>query len=84
MPLNLQRKLSPSAVNLYVFDYTSFDQVKESLLRAKLMKDNVWCHLLSSSIAGLVAAVVGSPVDVLKTRIMNASVPMISSIKRVS
>lgn len=36
------------------------------------MEDGVPCHIISSAIAGFVACVVGSPVDVLKTRIMNA------------
>jgi solute carrier family 25 uncoupling protein 8/9 len=36
------------------------------------MNDGIPCHLVSSSIAGFTAAIVGSPVDVLKTRIMNA------------
>ena len=36
------------------------------------MEDNVPCHLLCSAIAGFTACVIGSPVDVLKTRIMNA------------
>ena len=36
------------------------------------MEDNVISHFLSSGIAGFVAAFVGSPVDVTKTRIMNA------------
>ena len=36
------------------------------------MEDSIPCHLVSSSIAGFTATVVGSPVDVLKTRIMNA------------
>lgn len=36
------------------------------------MQDNIGCHLVSSAIAGFTASVVGSPVDVLKTRIMNA------------
>lgn len=36
------------------------------------MEDGVPCHLISSAIAGFVATVVGSPVDVMKTRIMNA------------
>jgi hypothetical protein len=36
------------------------------------MADNVYLHLVSSSTAGFVASVVGSPVDVIKTRIMNA------------
>ncbi len=35
---------------------------------------SVSTHMVCSAIAGFVAAVVGSPVDVLKTRIMNSSV----------
>jgi solute carrier family 25 uncoupling protein 8/9 len=42
------------------------------LLSRKLAEDNIYCHLVSSSIAGFTAAVVGSPVDVIKTRIMNS------------
>lgn len=36
------------------------------------MEDGIPCHLVSSAIAGFVACVIGSPVDLLKTRIMNA------------
>lgn len=36
------------------------------------MSDGIPCHLVCSAIAGFTACVVGSPVDVLKTRIMNA------------
>ena len=36
------------------------------------MNDNVGSHLVCSAVAGFVAAFVGSPVDVTKTRIMNA------------
>eukprot|EP00919_Chromeraceae_sp_WS-2016_P077850 GHVR01184180.1.p1 GENE.GHVR01184180.1~~GHVR01184180.1.p1 ORF type:complete len:106 (+),score=4.08 GHVR01184180.1:1441-1758(+) len=50
------------------------------ILRRKLMEDAVPCNLLSSSIAGFVACVIGSPVDVLKTRIMNAKPGEYSSI----
>ena len=39
--------------------------------KKKWMNDNIYAHLLCSSIAGFVAAVVGSPVDVIKTRVMN-------------
>jgi len=42
------------------------------ILHKKLMEDGLPCHLVSSSIAGFVAAFVGSPVDVMKTRLMNA------------
>ena len=36
------------------------------------MNDNITAHLVCSSVAGFVAAFVGSPVDVTKTRVMNA------------
>lgn len=55
-------------------EIATFDQVKDILLSRNLMSDNVYCHLVSSSIAGFTAAVVGSPVDVIKTRIMNSKV----------
>jgi len=36
------------------------------------LKDGIPCHLLCASGAGFTACIVGSPLDVLKTRIMNA------------
>lgn len=36
------------------------------------MNDNFGCHLVCGFLAGFVAVIVGSPVDVMKTRIMNA------------
>lgn len=53
-------------------EIATFDQAKDMILRRKLMEDDVPCHLLCSSIAGFTATIIGSPVDVLKTRIMNA------------
>jgi solute carrier family 25 uncoupling protein 8/9 len=44
------------------------------ILRRNLMEDGVPCHLVSSAVAGFTACIVGSPVDVLKTRLMNAKV----------
>lgn len=38
------------------------------------MNDNIWCHFASSAFAGLMATIIGSPIDVVKTRIMNANV----------
>lgn len=61
-------------------EIATFDQIKDMVLRAKLMEDGVPCHLVCSAIAGFTAAVVGSPVDVLKTRIMNARVGEYSGI----
>jgi len=42
------------------------------MLQYKIMKDGMPCHLTCASMAGFVATVIGSPLDVLKTRIMNA------------
>ncbi|KRX05306.1 Mitochondrial carrier domain [Pseudocohnilembus persalinus] len=53
-------------------ELATFDQVKQTLLHYKLMEDNVFCHIVSSSCAGFMACTVGSPVDVIKTRVMNA------------
>ena len=42
------------------------------VLENGLLKDGVPCHLLFASMAGFTAVIFGSPVDVLKTRVMNA------------
>ncbi|XP_072355200.1 mitochondrial uncoupling protein 4 isoform X1 [Scyliorhinus torazame] len=52
-------------------DLTTYDTVKQFLLRNTTMKDNSLCHGLSSVCAGLVAASLGTPADVIKSRIMN-------------
>lgn len=54
-------------------ELATYDQLKQVLLQKKIMQDNVYCHIVSAAGAGFTAAVVGSPVDVLKTRIMNQS-----------
>ena len=43
------------------------------------MKDGIPCHLLCASMAGFTAVIFGSPVDVLKTRVMNAPQGVYSS-----
>lgn len=52
-------------------DLTTYDMVKHFLLRNTTLKDSSLCHGLSSICAGLVAATMGTPADVIKTRIMN-------------
>jgi len=37
-----------------------------------MLQDGIPCHIFCASSAGVTACTVGSPVDVLKTRIMNA------------
>ncbi|KAJ7560699.1 hypothetical protein O6H91_04G141300 [Diphasiastrum complanatum] len=53
-------------------ELASYDQVKQSLLKLG-MKDNVFTHLLSGLGAGFIAVCVGSPVDVVKSRMMGDS-----------
>ena len=55
-------------------EIATFDQVKEMILQRNLLEDGIPCHLVSSAVAGFTACIVGSPVDVLKTRLMNAKV----------
>jgi solute carrier family 25 uncoupling protein 8/9 len=53
-------------------ELASYDQVKSTLLEAG-MEDNVPTHILSGLGAGFVACCVGSPVDVVKSRVMGDS-----------
>lgn len=53
-------------------ELVTYDIVKETLLRRKLLSDNMVCHFVSAFGAGFCATVVASPVDVVKTRFMNS------------
>nr|XP_006625823.1 PREDICTED: mitochondrial uncoupling protein 4 isoform X1 [Lepisosteus oculatus] len=52
-------------------DLTTYDTMKHFLLRNTSVEDNYICHGLSSISSGLIAAILGTPADVVKTRIMN-------------
>nr|XP_056712801.1 mitochondrial uncoupling protein 4 [Euleptes europaea] len=52
-------------------DLTTYDSVKHFLLLNTPLQDNSITHSLASGCSGLVAAVLGTPADVIKTRIMN-------------
>ncbi|XP_027758801.1 mitochondrial uncoupling protein 3 isoform X1 [Empidonax traillii] len=54
-------------------ELVTYDLLKDVLLRTRLMADNVPCHFVAAFGAGFCATVVASPVDVVKTRYMNAS-----------
>lgn len=56
-------------------ELATYDEAKSRILKLGLMNDNIACHLVSGLIAGFVATLVGSPVDVMKTRVMNAVNP---------
>ncbi|ORX91498.1 mitochondrial carrier [Basidiobolus meristosporus CBS 931.73] len=51
----------------------SYDQIKEILIFHVGWSDDFRTHLTCSLLAGLVATTVCSPVDVIKTRVMNSS-----------
>lgn len=52
-------------------DLSTYDTVKHALLKNTSLQDNYVTHGLSSICSGLCAAIVSTPSDVVKTRIMN-------------
>ncbi len=72
--MGLWRGYVPNAARFAVIsaaELASYDHIKQTLLRSNMMRDDIPAHLLSGLGAGFVAAVVGSPVDVLKVRVMS-------------
>jgi len=53
-------------------ELVSYDEVKMRLKKSGLLEEGTALHFASSLTAGFIATVVGSPVDVLKTRVMNS------------
>ncbi|KAJ0791746.1 putative mitochondrial carrier domain superfamily [Helianthus annuus] len=51
-------------------ELASYDQVKQTILKIPGFTDNVLTHLLSGLGAGFFAVCIGSPVDVVKSRMM--------------
>eukprot|EP00898_Chlorokybus_atmophyticus_P001232 jgi/Chlat1/2109/Chrsp17S00184 len=54
-------------------ELASYDQVKQSLLKLPGFSDNIVTHILSGLGAGFFAVCIGSPVDVVKSRVMGDS-----------
>jgi len=52
-------------------DLVTYDTVKHQLLNHTNLPDNYIVHALASACAGLVASILCTPADVIKTRIMN-------------
>ncbi|CAB4423500.1 mitochondrial carrier [Rhizophagus irregularis] len=72
----LTRGIGPNvnrAILMNSSQLATYDQTKQMLLSTKIFKDNIITHFVSSVMAGLVATTVCSPVDVIKTRVMNSS-----------
>jgi len=53
-------------------ELSAYFQIKQWVLEYNLMEDRLPCHFFCGFMAGFVAVVVGNPVDMMKTRIMNA------------
>ncbi|XP_054707819.1 mitochondrial uncoupling protein 4-like [Uloborus diversus] len=52
-------------------DLTTYDNSKHFILTHSSLKDDWLTHMIASSCSGLVAATLGTPADVIKTRVMN-------------
>jgi solute carrier family 25 uncoupling protein 27 len=52
-------------------DLTTYDSVKCYIMRTTSLPDDHVVHIMSSVCAGLIAAIMGTPADVIKTRVMN-------------
>ena len=49
-----------------------YDEFKQQLIKTKYFTDNLTTHFTASLLAGVCATVITMPLDVLKTRLMNA------------
>lgn len=63
---------STRAVLMTVGQLSFYDQIKMSLLRTPYFQDNLVTHFCASLSAGAIATSLTQPLDVLKTRAMNA------------
>lgn len=56
-------------------ELATYDQYKQMFLQYTSLPDNMGLHFICAFMAGFSATCVGSPFDVVKTRMMNAAVP---------
>ncbi|XP_034404142.1 mitochondrial uncoupling protein 2-like [Cyclopterus lumpus] len=54
-------------------ELVTYDIIKEHILKYNVMTDNMPCHFTAGFAAGFCTTIVVSPVDVVKTRIMNST-----------
>jgi dicarboxylate transporter 10 len=64
---------SARAAAMTASQLASYDVFKRTLLRVGGMQDGLATHFTASFLAGVVAATVTSPIDVIKTRVMSAT-----------
>lgn len=71
---------SSRAVLVTIGQLACYDQIKLILLATGLFQDNIGLHLTCSTMAGTIATFLTMPLDVMKTRMMNAAPGTYSSL----
>lgn len=67
--------LGPNIVRNSIVNATElvcYDTIKDLLIRNRILADGLPCHFSSAFSAGFFATLVASPIDLVKTRIMNS------------
>lgn len=64
---------SSRAVLVTIGQLACYDQIKTLMLRTGFFSDNIVLHLTCSTMAGTIATFLTMPLDVMKTRMMNAA-----------
>jgi len=59
-----------SVVNMS--ELVTYDVIKELILEYGIFNNNIYCHFTSAFIGGLITTILASPIDVVKTKYMNA------------
>lgn len=52
-------------------ELSGYDYAKSSILTNTELEDSYLVHVIARFLAGFVAALIGTPADVIKTRVMN-------------
>ncbi len=66
--------LGPTIIRAILLNATklaTYDHIKHSLINYGILKDGYACHFVASVCAGVCIAIVTSPVDMVKTYLMN-------------
>lgn len=63
---------SSRAVLVTVGQLAGYDQIKQLMMLTGVFEDNIVLHLTCSTLAGCLATLLTQPLDVMKTRMMNA------------
>lgn len=72
--IGLYRGVTPTLVRAAAINgagIATYDHTKHTLLRLTRLQDSIVTHIMSSGVSGFLSALVSTPFDVIKTRIMN-------------